>query len=87
MTPCGERPTNRRFSSFTYVCFITLTQGTYPSLGNESIAELEQQYFPGESPLGLFRLCKVYMDSCLVIGDESTVSTQVTVRAKFHKAL
>ncbi|XP_071791788.1 DNA ligase 4-like [Asterias amurensis] len=47
-------------------------EGTYPSLGNESIAELEQQYFPGESPLGLFRLCKVYMDSCLVIGDEST---------------
>ncbi|PIK62711.1 putative DNA ligase 4 [Apostichopus japonicus] len=38
----------------------------------EAMAELEMKYFPQESPLGLFRLCKVYMDSCLVIGDQST---------------
>ena len=52
-----------------------MEQANYSILGSEDIAELEQKYFPGESPLGLFRLCNVYMDSTLAIGDQSTVST------------
>ncbi|XP_022104577.1 DNA ligase 4-like [Acanthaster planci] len=47
-------------------------EGDYHMLDSEAIAELEQKYFPGESPLGLFRLCKVYMDSTLIISDQST---------------
>ncbi|KAK7101253.1 DNA ligase 4-like [Littorina saxatilis] len=38
----------------------------------EEIAELEEEYFPDESPYGLFRTCRIYMDSNLVIGDDST---------------
>ncbi|XP_072034969.1 DNA ligase 4-like [Amphiura filiformis] len=41
-------------------------------LSSEAIAEFENEYYPDESPLGLFRLCNVYLDSCLVIGDQST---------------
>lgn len=52
----------------------------------EAMAELEMKYFPQESPLGLFRLCKVYMDSCLVIGDQSTVSRKIfTSRFSFQR--
>lgn len=36
------------------------------------VAELEQKYFPDESPYGLFRTCRFYMDKYLVIGDTST---------------
>lgn len=36
------------------------------------IAELEQKYFPDDSPYGLFRTCRFYMDNNMVIGDLST---------------
>ncbi|GFR84311.1 DNA ligase [Elysia marginata] len=38
----------------------------------EEVAELEEEYFPDESPYGLFRTCRVYMDSNIVIGDPTT---------------
>ncbi|KAJ8019961.1 DNA ligase 4 [Holothuria leucospilota] len=41
-------------------------------ISSEVMAEIEMKYFPQESPFGLFRLCKVYLDSCLVISDQST---------------
>ncbi|XP_071117642.1 DNA ligase 4-like [Haliotis cracherodii] len=37
------------------------------------IAELEEKYFPDESPHGLFRICRMYLDNCLVFGDSSTL--------------
>ncbi|XP_076100664.1 DNA ligase 4-like isoform X2 [Mytilus galloprovincialis] len=36
------------------------------------IAELEQKYFPDESPYGLFRTCRFYIDKYLVIDDTTT---------------
>ncbi|KAL4236518.1 DNA ligase (ATP) [Mactra antiquata] len=41
-------------------------------LSSENIAEIEDKYFPDESPYGLFRTCKFYLDNNLVINDPST---------------
>ncbi|XP_052257350.1 DNA ligase 4-like [Dreissena polymorpha] len=41
-------------------------------LSNHDIAELEEKYFPDESPYGLFRTCKLYMDSNAVVGEAGT---------------
>ncbi|KAK2178306.1 hypothetical protein NP493_548g00024 [Ridgeia piscesae] len=38
----------------------------------EDIAECEMEYFPQDSPYGLFRLCRVYLDSNILIGDSTT---------------
>ncbi|XP_041359150.1 DNA ligase 4-like [Gigantopelta aegis] len=36
------------------------------------IAELEDKYFPDESPYGLFRTCRIYLDNNLVVSDATT---------------
>ncbi|XP_060566406.1 DNA ligase 4-like [Ruditapes philippinarum] len=41
-------------------------------LSKTEIAEIEDKYFPDESPYGLFRTCKIYLDNNLVVGDRST---------------
>ncbi|ESP05690.1 hypothetical protein LOTGIDRAFT_181463 [Lottia gigantea] len=41
-------------------------------LDNEDIAKIEENYFPDESPYGLFRTCRIYVDNNLVISDAST---------------
>lgn len=56
------------------VCLL-LSQKSRQPMTAEQIAEIEMDYFPQDSLLGLFRLCRVYIDSCLVIGEEDTVST------------
>ncbi|XP_076463012.1 LOW QUALITY PROTEIN: DNA ligase 4-like [Babylonia areolata] len=43
-----------------------------PPVSSDAIAELEEEHFADESPYGLFRTCRMYMDSNLVVGDEST---------------
>ncbi|XP_029633322.1 DNA ligase 4 isoform X1 [Octopus sinensis] len=40
-------------------------------LSPEEIAEIEDEYFPMESPYGLFRLCKVYVDNKLDPNDDN----------------
>ncbi|KAK3794568.1 hypothetical protein RRG08_003717 [Elysia crispata] len=40
-----------------------------PEIHQDQIAEIEEEYFPDESPYGLFRTCRIYMDSNIVIGD------------------
>lgn len=42
------------------------------SISTDEMAELEEKYFPDDSPYGLFRTCRFYLDSKLVIGDPST---------------
>ena len=42
---------------------------------SEEIADIEMSHFPQDSLMGLFRLCRVYIDSCLAIGEEDTVSS------------
>ncbi|KAK2168896.1 hypothetical protein LSH36_13g04032 [Paralvinella palmiformis] len=41
-------------------------------LNVEDLAELEMEYFPQDYIYGLFRLCRVYLDVNLVLGDPST---------------
>lgn len=42
------------------------------SISTDEMAELEEKYFPDDSPYGLFRTCRFYLDNKLVIGDPST---------------
>ncbi|CAH1249356.1 LIG4 [Branchiostoma lanceolatum] len=60
-------------------------------VSSEGIAEMEEKYFPNESPLGLFRLCRLYVDNCHVIGDQSTRIKDcpldlVALEVRFHGA-
>ncbi|XP_071488614.1 DNA ligase 4-like [Diadema antillarum] len=41
-------------------------------LAADEMAEVEMDNFPQDAQLGLFRLCNVYIDSCLIIGDQDT---------------
>lgn len=41
-------------------------------INQTKIAEMEEKFFPDESPYGLFRTCNIYLDNNLVIGDKST---------------
>lgn len=43
-----------------------------PEVQPEDIAEIEEEFFPDESPYGLFRTIMVYMDNKLVIGDSQS---------------
>ncbi|XP_014680944.1 PREDICTED: DNA ligase 4-like [Priapulus caudatus] len=57
----------------------------------DRIAELEQEYWPNEPLLGVFRLCRVYVDRYRVIGESSTViknsSLELTeLELRFHGA-
>lgn len=57
----------------------------------EEIAEVEMDNFPQDSLLGLFRLCRVYMDSYLAIGEEDTHIKDcsldlVSLEMRFHGA-
>ncbi|XP_069127951.1 DNA ligase 4-like [Argopecten irradians] len=38
----------------------------------QDIAEIEEAYFPDDSPYGLFRTCRFYLDNSLVINDKTT---------------
>ncbi|XP_050403534.1 DNA ligase 4 [Patella vulgata] len=38
----------------------------------KDIAAIEDEYFPDDSPYGLFRTCRIYVDNNLVLGDNST---------------
>ncbi|XP_005097120.1 DNA ligase 4 [Aplysia californica] len=44
----------------------------FENIDHSEIAELEDEYFPDDSPFGLFRTCRIYLDSNLVFGDPST---------------
>ncbi|XP_071941905.1 DNA ligase 4-like [Antedon mediterranea] len=66
-------------------------QNNSSKLSALEIAEIEHKYFTDESPLGLFRLCRVYMDNSLVISDPTTkikdsMLELVAVEMKFHGA-
>ncbi|XP_070569622.1 DNA ligase 4-like [Ptychodera flava] len=47
-------------------------QDNIARMTSEDIAEIEYKYFPSESPLGIFRLCTVYMDSNEVVNQQET---------------
>lgn len=51
--------------------FERMTQRVH-EVNEMDIAVFEQKYFPDESPFGLFRTCRFYMDKYLVVGDTST---------------
>ncbi|KAH9499895.1 DNA ligase (ATP) [Bulinus truncatus] len=42
-------------------------------VSQDNIREIEEEYFPDDSPYGLFRLCKFYIDNKLLLGDPDTV--------------
>ncbi|XP_052777625.1 DNA ligase 4-like [Mya arenaria] len=42
------------------------------TLDNFEIAKLEDEHFPDESPYGLFRTCKIYLDNCAIVDDPTT---------------
>ncbi|ELU10753.1 hypothetical protein CAPTEDRAFT_17890 [Capitella teleta] len=42
------------------------------AISSEEMADVEMTYFPHDSHLGLFRLCRVYMDCNSVVDDPST---------------
>ncbi|KAL3869402.1 hypothetical protein ACJMK2_042087 [Sinanodonta woodiana] len=52
--------------------FTNMPSSQVDKLDAKDIAEIEEQYFPDDSPFGLFRTCKIYMDTNLVIGDPTT---------------
>ncbi|PVD23875.1 hypothetical protein C0Q70_17149 [Pomacea canaliculata] len=43
-----------------------------PTMKPEDIAQLEEEYFSEDSPYGLFRTCRIYMDSYMIVGNDST---------------
>uniref|UniRef100_A0A2C9JHQ7 DNA ligase n=1 Tax=Biomphalaria glabrata TaxID=6526 RepID=A0A2C9JHQ7_BIOGL len=43
-----------------------------PGVSQDDIREIEEEYFPYDSPFGLFRSCKVYIDNKLVLSDPGT---------------
>lgn len=49
---------------------------------NEEIAKIEMSYFPNDALHGLFRICRIYIDNKLIIGEESSkildYSSQIT---------
>ncbi|XP_077997197.1 DNA ligase 4-like [Glandiceps talaboti] len=47
-------------------------QGNVAEVTSEDIAEIEYKYFPDESPLGLFRICTVYLDRYEVVSQPTT---------------
>ncbi|XP_033127857.1 DNA ligase 4-like isoform X2 [Anneissia japonica] len=66
-------------------------QGGNCRLSTLEIAQIEHEYFPDESPLGLFRLCRVYMDKNLIIDDPTTeikdsTLEMVALEMRFHGA-
>ncbi|XP_041473446.1 DNA ligase 4-like isoform X2 [Lytechinus variegatus] len=71
--------------------FATVGKKSEKPMSAEEIAEIEMDYFPQDSHLGLFRLCRVYMDSCLVIGEEDTHIKDcsldlISLEMRFHGA-
>ncbi|RMX43103.1 hypothetical protein pdam_00006836 [Pocillopora damicornis] len=41
-------------------------------LSTDEILEISQRYFPDNSPFGLFKHCRVYLDQFIIIGNKST---------------
>ncbi|GFN81474.1 DNA ligase [Plakobranchus ocellatus] len=50
-----------------------------PVISHDEIAELEEEYFPDDSPFGLFRTCRVYMDSNICVGDPNSAIPNCTL--------
>lgn len=47
-------------------------KGSSVSLSTSNIAEMEMNYFPHDSEFGLFRLCRMYLDSNTTVDDTTT---------------
>ncbi|XP_006814572.1 DNA ligase 4-like, partial [Saccoglossus kowalevskii] len=66
-------------------------QGNIAKMTSEDIAEIEFNYFPNDSPLGIFRLCKVYLDKYAVLSQPITKIKDcslelVELELRFHGA-
>lgn len=54
--------------------FSNIDQSGFPRLTSSEIADVEEEYFQDESPYGLFRFCRVYIDNKL---DPLVATTQI----------
>ena len=41
-----------------FIVFLFFFQSNIPEIHQDQIAEIEEEYFPDESPYGLFRTCR-----------------------------